>query len=570
MLQDTTKDSIAGEHRFFSGGGEMGMLMRNYDWSKTALGTPEFWPQSLRTTLSILLASRFPMFLFWGPDLICFYNDAYRPSLGNDGKHPHILGMPGKEAWPEIWDTIHPLIEQVLDGRGATYHEDQLIPIFRNGKIEDVYWTFSYSPVVDETNQPAGVYVTCTETTEKILNLKKIREKEQQFRGLITESPFPTALMIGPEMVIDIANKEALKLWGKDESIIGKKLIDAIPELDGQPFITYLEDVYRTGKTYNGFEELAYLENNGELKPVCVNFIYKALYDGEGKVYGLLTTGYDVTEQIESRKKLEYSEERSRLAVEAALLGTFDFDVTNSKMVFSERVYSIFGHSDQQRTYQQLVAQLHPDDLPLREAANRKAAVTGLVSYELRIIWPDQSIRWVHLHGRVFWNAEKKPNRVIGTIMDISEQRAFLENIQSAERKFRNTVRQAPVGIVILRGADFIVESSNFKYLELVDKTEEEMVGKSLFESLPEVRITVEPLLRQVFETGEPYQGVEFPVIINRYGKHERSYFNFIYQALRDEKNEISGSHRGGQPMLRFRSKQDILLLKVNGSFATW
>src|SRR5688572_32581203 len=115
---------------FLQGGGEMGKLMRSRDWSRTPLGPPVEWPQSLRTTLSIILNSKFPMFLWWGPELICFYNDAYRPSLGNDGKHPHILGMRAEEAWSEIWATIKPLIDQVLSGGGATWSEDQLIPIY--------------------------------------------------------------------------------------------------------------------------------------------------------------------------------------------------------------------------------------------------------------------------------------------------------------------------------------------------------------------------------------------------------------------------------------------------------
>ena len=102
--------------QFLAGGGELGRLTREKNWSNTPIGPPKLWPQSLRTTLSILLNSRFPMFLFWGEDLICFYNDAYRPSLGKEGKHPGILGMRGRDAWGEIWHIIKPLIDQVLAG----------------------------------------------------------------------------------------------------------------------------------------------------------------------------------------------------------------------------------------------------------------------------------------------------------------------------------------------------------------------------------------------------------------------------------------------------------------------
>ena len=159
---------------------ECAYIAYSLDWSQHSIGTPDMWPQSLRSTLSIIFNSKFPMFLFWGEELICFYNDAYRPSLGKDGKHPSILGMRGKEAWPEIWLIIQPLIDQVLAGGEATWNEDQLIPIYRNGKIEDVYWTFSYSPVNDESGKPAGVFVTCTETTDKVNAYRRLEDSKDQ------------------------------------------------------------------------------------------------------------------------------------------------------------------------------------------------------------------------------------------------------------------------------------------------------------------------------------------------------------------------------------------------------
>src|SRR6187402_2897756 len=144
---------------YLQGGGEMGQLTREFDWSTTALGAPEGWSQSLLTTISIILNSRFPMFLWWGPELIQFYNDAYRPSLGNEGKHPNALGQRGEECWPEIWPVIKPLIDQVLADGESSWSENQLIPIYRNNTLEDVYWTFSYSRVIDESGNAAGVLV---------------------------------------------------------------------------------------------------------------------------------------------------------------------------------------------------------------------------------------------------------------------------------------------------------------------------------------------------------------------------------------------------------------------------
>ncbi|MCY7355982.1 MAG: hypothetical protein LH609_00635 [Rudanella sp.] len=97
---------------FLTGGGEMNTLTRQFDWAATAVGNPDQWPQSLRTILSVILHAKSPMFLWWGPDLIQFYNDAYRPSLGTNGKHPTALGQRGEDCWPEIWPQIKPLIDQ--------------------------------------------------------------------------------------------------------------------------------------------------------------------------------------------------------------------------------------------------------------------------------------------------------------------------------------------------------------------------------------------------------------------------------------------------------------------------
>lgn len=131
---------------FLTGGCEMGALMRAHDWEATAVSHPSRWPQSLRTVVRLLLNTRHPMYIFWGAELTCFYNDAYRQSIGSE-RHPSSLGQAGRSVWEEIWPIIGPQVEQVLQGDGATWHENQLVPITRDGHHEDVYWTYGYSPI---------------------------------------------------------------------------------------------------------------------------------------------------------------------------------------------------------------------------------------------------------------------------------------------------------------------------------------------------------------------------------------------------------------------------------------
>jgi signal transduction histidine kinase/DNA-binding response OmpR family regulator len=158
----------------FAGGGEMGALMREFDWSRTSLGPVKSWPQSLRTAVSILLTSRHPMFIFWGSELAKLYNDGYRPILGST-KHPGALGQRGPDVWPEIWDTIGPMVEQVISSGEATWSDDLLLFMHRNGYLEEVYFTFSYSPIRDETGGVGGMFCACTETTERVLGERRLR-----------------------------------------------------------------------------------------------------------------------------------------------------------------------------------------------------------------------------------------------------------------------------------------------------------------------------------------------------------------------------------------------------------
>ena len=154
--------------RLFAGPGETRALLRAFDWSTTPLGTVDTWPLSLRTIVATLLASKQPMFLWWGPAFVQLYNDAYRPSFGAGDRHVRAIGAKGPEFWTELWDFVSPQIAQVMSGGEATWNEDQLVPILRNGRLEDVWWTYSYGPAHNDDGNVAGVLVVCQETTEYV------------------------------------------------------------------------------------------------------------------------------------------------------------------------------------------------------------------------------------------------------------------------------------------------------------------------------------------------------------------------------------------------------------------
>ena len=154
------------------GGGEMGELIRSTDWSQTKLGPVEDWPKSLRTMVGVLLGSRFPMLLWWGPDLLHLYNDAYRPILRD--KHPASLGAPAAEVWAEVWDVAGPMARGVQAGGPATWTQDLQLFINSGGMAEETYFTFSYSAVPGDDGRVGGVLNTVQETTAKVQSERQI------------------------------------------------------------------------------------------------------------------------------------------------------------------------------------------------------------------------------------------------------------------------------------------------------------------------------------------------------------------------------------------------------------
>ena len=152
---------------------DMRTLSREFDWSVTPVGPAEDWPQSLRTAMNMVLDCGFPMILWWGSELVQFYNDAYAEVL--QGKHPRALGQGGRECWAEVWDAIAPLLADVAERGVSIFKEDLLLPLNRNGYLEECYFTFSYSPIRDERGGVGGILCTVNETTTKVLSERRLR-----------------------------------------------------------------------------------------------------------------------------------------------------------------------------------------------------------------------------------------------------------------------------------------------------------------------------------------------------------------------------------------------------------
>jgi len=303
ILMPQTNTTYTSYHSYLEGGGEMGQLTRSFNWAETVIGSPENWSQSLLTTVSIILNSRFPMFLWWGPELIQFYNDAYRPSLGNEGKHPTALGQRGEHCWPEIWPVIMPLIDQVMSGGESTWSEDQLIPIYRNNRLEDVYWTFSYSRVNDESGKPAGVLVTCNETTGKVLAYNTMLQTKKELEFAIESAELGT-WDLDPATNKFIGN-DRLKSWfglSFDDEIDLDNAINVIAEEDRERVTAAINKAIEKGSdgNYNIVYTIINPKNNEQRN---VKAKGKAIFGTDGNAYRFSGILQDVTEEFQLQQR---------------------------------------------------------------------------------------------------------------------------------------------------------------------------------------------------------------------------------------------------------------------------
>ena len=291
----------------------MGSMMRAHDWTISPLGPHENWPQSLKTAVSLMLNSLYPMFIAWGPDQLFLYNDAYRSILGS--KHPDALGRPFGVVWPEIWDDIESIVEQAYAGQ-ATFHENLHLVMERNGYPEDTWYTFSYSPVHDESGGVGGMFCACQETTATVLAERYLASENERLQQLFQQAPGFMALLSGPEHVFQLVNPAYSQLIGHRD-VKGKPVREALPEVIGQGFHDLLDKAYATGQAYNGSSVKIAIQRapGAPVEERFLDFVYQPILDENAQVNGIFVEGYDVTERVRGdlRQQLLMNELNHRL-----------------------------------------------------------------------------------------------------------------------------------------------------------------------------------------------------------------------------------------------------------------
>ena len=277
------------------------------------------------------------------------------------------------------------------------------------------------------------------------IRIAKIRNTSaKQLHHLFMQAPVAICIFKGPELVVELANEGILKIWGKSKDIIGLPLLQALPEIEGTPYPDLLTEVYEKGVTHYAREGSTYLVRNGVPELVYFNFVYQPLYELDGSISGVIAAANEVTDQVESRKKVEDAEGRLRLAAEGTGLGTWDLNLETRDIIYSPRLNEIFGHErDYVMPHEQMRRHIHPEDRQsIVEKAFDEAMKTGLYYYEARVVWDDGTIRWIRTRGRVMFNEAGEPVRMLGTMIEITSEKQAEIRLRESEERYRQLAQE--------------------------------------------------------------------------------------------------------------------------------
>jgi PAS domain S-box-containing protein len=393
------------------------------DWAETPLGPPESWSQSFKLALDIVLSSSFPMALRWGADFILIYNDGYKPILGD--KHPRALGLPAREAWPEVWSEIEPMHQAILSGSShGIFAEDMLLRLQRHGtEWDDAYFTLGYSPVPDRTavNGIGGIFVTAVETTGRVKTESALRASEERYRTLfhaMSEAYVVHEIIYDSEgNAVDFRSIEANPAFEAHTGIaldlvVGRLASEFAP--GGDPsWLQLFAGVARTGQP-------AQLERFSTRPQRWVDL--RAFPLGGPRIGAVFN---DVTERKRVEAQRQAAEARLASAMQVAEVGVYEYDPETSAVTASGSCNVIYGFPDDapSRPLCDYLARIEPEDAARFKAEiDRALAARDVFQLEYRIPGPDGKDRWIASRGAFVMDEVGRP-RLAGALFDITSRK---------------------------------------------------------------------------------------------------------------------------------------------------
>ena len=462
---------------------EVGALMRSHDWTASPIGAPETWPPPLRSLVGLMLRSKFPMYVAWGPELAYLYNDAYTQIIG--ARHPWALGRPLREVWSTIWDDVSPLIKLALAGE-STLHENLPITVDRNGYKEQAYFTFCFSPALDGSGSVGGLFAVVTETTSQVLNDRRLGflvGLGDQLRRLSdpVEVALRAAEMLGRHLQVARAgygeideSEETVSVkrdWtdGTVGSLVGEaRILDAfgpkvIAELRAGRTLV-VEDCLtdrRAGEAYAatwasiGTRALIVVPLVKEGRLRALFYVHEPQPRRWSDAEVTLTRDvaertWDAAERSRSEMALRASESRLRLALDAGRMAVWEHVTATDSITASPELNRLFGYpADVTLGPAEIRAGYYPGDRDRLTAAALGALNRGerFFEEEFRFNRPDGTLRWFLMRAEMLIGPDGRPTKTIGVVLDITKLKEAEGALREREAELRAALEAGSLAI---------------------------------------------------------------------------------------------------------------------------
>ncbi|SFD02439.1 PAS domain S-box protein [Massilia yuzhufengensis] len=407
---------------FLDNTGELGALIARFDWSRTSLGPIAGWPQSLRSTVSLILHSTFPIATMWGEEGVMIYNSGYA-EIAQD-KHPALLGIEVRDAWPEAREFNDHVMRVCLAGK-TLHYADQELTLRRNGQDEQIWFNLDYSPIIGESHVPVGVMAMVADISDDVRVERFLQGERRRLQEMFNQAPGFMAMLEGPEHRFVQVNEAYRELVGFRE-VVGKSVAEALPEAVEQGFAALLDQLYASGEAYSGVAMPFATVASGDVpaRSVFVDFVYQPVRDEQGAVYGIFVQGADVSARVAAEEAMRSSEALFRTLAQALPNQVWSAPPDGVLDWFNDRVYDYSGQRPGELDEGRWAGMVHPDDLGAAVAAWTHAIGAGSTyQVEFRLRDRQGDYRW-HL-GRALPIRDDKGaiTRWVGTNTDIEDQK---------------------------------------------------------------------------------------------------------------------------------------------------
>jgi signal transduction histidine kinase len=529
--------------RFLEGDSELAKQFRAKDWSSHPLGPAELWATELKIAVSLMLNSKFPTYIAWGKERSFLYNDAYIQMLS--GKHPKAVGEKLEVIWSEIWDKAVFLIEKVESGE-AVYHEDMNFLIERHGCLEEVYVTFSMSPLQNLDAEIVGIFCSAVETTQRKVAIEAALSERRIHEEVLNQTAIPIALLEGPKYQFTFTNPAYDQMFGFETSPKGRNALEVFPDAVEQGFEVLLTSVYKTGLCFTG-KEMHYQQvlPNGTKRDFYLDITYAAKRNASGKIQGVLAALIDVTESVLAKQSLENSQHE--LAQFVALAPMPMVILRGPQHVYS-LVNSAFDLLVGNNVLGKSLREAHGNDADELSIHLDRVFQSGepYVSKETPYTSTGEDG-----HARtMFFNQWFSPFRdkhgkvagILGIAQDVTEQVVARRAVEQERERLYSAFMDAPGAVSVLRGPELRFEFANRIYREIVG-IERPLDGRPLKDVYPEMDPEMVTLIKTVYETGKPFISEELPVGLDYYqnGQIVERYWNNVIQPIFDSEGKVDG-----------------------------